>query len=48
MALGLWTFFLDFIYLTERENEQGGGTEGDGEADFLPSREPGVGLNVGS
>ena len=32
-----------FIYLTEREGTQAGGV-GEGEAGFLPSREPNVGL----
>ena len=36
-----------FIYLTERERAQAGGAaEGEGEADFLLSREPDVGLDL--
>ena len=43
-------FFRDFNYLFQRESEHtnehgGGGAEEEGEADFLLSREPKVGLD---
>ena len=36
-----------FIYLIKREQEQGGGAEGEGEADSLMSRDPDMGLDPG-
>ena len=37
-----------FIYLFEREHKWGAGTEGEGEADSLLSREPDAGLDPGT
>ena len=39
-------FFKHFIYLRERESMSGGWAEGEGEADFLLSREPDLGLDL--
>jgi len=45
--MGSFSFFKDFIYLTEiaRAGTQAGGV-GEGEAGFPPSREPDVGLDL--
>jgi len=46
LVVSCFFFFLkDFIHLFESESFGGGRTEGEGEADFLLSREPNAGLD---